>query len=279
MMRRWFLAVLASWFMVYAPAGLADSSAGEIRFGSVAMDTPAVMHHRLSPLIDYLTKALDRPVTLKLSSNMKEAFTEAADENVELAYLTPVAYLRAHEMGGSQLVVKTVTQGHGSFQLMIVVREDSPIKSVAQLAGKSFAFGDPAALLQRAAVVGAGMPLGKLGKLDFLGHYDNIARAVMRGFYDAGIVKDTTAFKWQGKGLRILYASPQLPPYNITASAKVGPELLAKMRQAFLNLNLANPGHGAVIRALDKNYTGFAPTSDAEYDIVRQLIKPFDKQE
>ena len=257
---------------------LAQAAAStDIRFGSVAMDTPAVMHRRLSPLTDYLTEELGQPVVLKLSSNMKEAIAEVAENKVELAYLTPVAYLRAHARGDANLVVKTVTRGKGSFQLMIVVREDSPIKTVADLAGKSFAFGDPAALLQRAAVVGAGIPLDQLGKQEFIGHYDNIARAVMRGFYAAGILKDTTALKWQGKGLRILHTSPSLPPYNISASSSVDEAMLEKIRQAFLRLDSNNPNHHAVIEALDKKYNGFAATSDAEYDVVRQLIKPFDK--
>ncbi len=255
----------------------ASLAGAEIRFGSVAMDTPVVMHRRLSPLTEYLSRELGQPVTLKLSANMKDAIAEVAEAKVELAYLTPVAYLRAHARGNAQLVAKTVTQGKGAFQLMIVVREDSLIKTVEDLAGKTFAFGDPAALLQRAAVVGAGMGLDRLGKQAFVGHYDNIARAVVRGFYDAGILKDTTALKWQGKGLRILHASPPLPPYNISASSAVTAAMLEKMRQAFLRLDASNPNHRAVIEALDKNYNGFVATSDPEYDVVRQLIKPFDK--
>lgn len=255
----------------------AATSADEIRFGSVAMDTPAAMHHRLIPLTDYLTRELGRPVVLRLSPNMKDAIGAVTENKVELAYLTPVAYLRAHARGKAQLVAKTVTQGKGSFQLMIVVREDSSIRHVSELAGKSLAFGDPEALLQRAAVVDAGMPLEKLGKQGFLGHYDNIARAVVRGFYDAGILKDTTAVKWEGKGLRVLYASPQLPPYNIAAGASVDPALLKKMRQAFLKLDVRNLDQYAVIKALDNEYDGFAETNDAEYDIVRKMIKPFDK--
>lgn len=266
--------------MVWAFAAQAQSSDGEgIRFGSVAMDTPVIMHQRLSPLTDYLSAALGQTVSLTLSSSMGDAIEAVGRDEVQLAYLTPVAYLRAHALGDVRLVAKTITDGQGAFQLMIVVREDSDIRQVEQLAGRTFAFGDPAALQQRAVVVGAGMPLERLGEMDFLGHYDNIARGVMRGFYDAGIVKDTTAFKWQGKGLRILYASPPLPPYNISASAALDAELLERARQAFLQLDPDRPEHRDVIRALDRNYSGFAPTSDAEYDIVRQLIKPFDNKE
>lgn len=262
-----------------AVAAGAHSQGGEIRFGSVAMDTPAAMHRRLTPVTDYLTQALERPVVLRLSPDMKGAIAALADGEVELAYLTPVAYLRAHARGGSQLVAKTVTQGHGFFQLMIVVREESPIRSVEALAGRSFAFGDPEALLQRAVVAGAGIPLERLGKQEFLGHYDNIARGVVRGFYDAGILKDTTALRWQGRGLRILYSSPPLPPYNISASANVSKSMVDKMRQAFLKLDVRNPAHHAVIKALDHEYDGFAATSDGEYEIVRQLITPFDNKQ
>jgi len=249
----------------------------ELLFGSVAMDIPAAMHKRLKPLTQYLSKELGRPVSLKLSPNMGAAIKEVADKNVTLAYLTPVAYLKAHKKGNAKIVVKTVTKGKASFQLMIVVKKDSPIKTVADLKGKTFAFGDKRALLQRAAVVGAGIKMEDFSEYKFIGHYDNIARAVSNGDFDAGILKDTKAFKWEEKGLRILAASPDLPPYNITANGDVSDELLAQLKKAFLALDPKNPEHLKVIKAVAKKYTGFAATNDAEYDVVRELIKPFNK--
>jgi len=270
---------LIPWVLMFMlPATVwAGNSKEEILFGSVAMDIPAVMYERLTPLTNYLSEKLDRPVSLKLSPDMGAAIKETAQGTVDLAYLTPVAYLKAREEGNAQLIAKTVTKGKASFQLMIVVREDSPITTVEQLAGKSFAFGDKRALLQRAAVVGAGMPLERLGEYSFIGHYDNIVRAVMIKDFDAGILKDTMAYKWEGKGIRILYRTPDLPPYNITASKNVDKELLAQLKDAFLSLDAKDPAQLAVIKAVDKKYDGFAATSDKEYDVVRQLIKPFVK--
>jgi phosphonate transport system substrate-binding protein len=270
--------IIALCFLLLS-AGQVTAKTGneEIRFGSVAMDIPAIMQKRLLPLTKYLSNELGQPVVLKLSPNMPTAINEVASGAVELSYLTPVAYIRSHQKGETQLVAKTVTNNKASFQLMIVVREDSPIKTVADLEGKTFAFGDKAALLQRAVVVGADMPLEKLGRYEFIGHYDNIVRAVLNHDFDAGILKDTMAYKWEGKGIRILYRSPELPPYNITASKKVSKEMLGKLQKAFLNLDPGNPEHAPIIKALDKKYDGFAPTSDAEYDVVRKLIQPFDK--
>lgn len=249
----------------------------ELVFGSVAMDIPAVMHQRLKPLTEYLSNTLNKPVSLKLSANMGAAINDTANGTVDIAYLTPVAYLKAHKKGDAQIIAKTVTNGKASFQLMIVVKEDSPYKNVQDLIGKRFAFGDKRALLQRAVVVGSGIKLEQFSGYEFLGHYDNIARAIQHDDFDAGILKDTTAFKWQNKGLRILYSSANLPPYNIAASSKVDKTLLSKLKSAFINLDKNNAEHLKIIKSVSKKYDGFAPTTDAEYDVVRKLIAPFNK--
>ena len=270
--------ILFSTLLISPLSTLASSETNnELLFGSVAMDIPAVMHRRLKPLTLYLSDKLGRPVSLKLSPNMGAAIKEVADKNVDLAYLTPVAYLKAHAAGNAKIVAKTVTKGKASFQLMIVVKKDSPYKTVADLKGKTFAFGDKKALLQRAAVVGSGINMEDFSSYEFIGHYDNIARAVFNGDFDAGILKDTMAFQWQDKGLRILAESPALPPYNITASGDIDSDTLAKLKEAFLSLNHNNPKHLEIIKAVDKKYDGFAATNDAEYDVIRKLIKPFNK--
>ena len=260
------------------PAWSAAQDKRPLYFGSVAMDIPAVMHKRLTPLTEYLSGELGRPVILKLSPNMPAAIKAVANKEVDFAYLTPVAYVKANKMGKAQVVVKTLTKNKPYFQLMIVVRDDSDIKTVDDLAGKHFAFGDKAALLQRVVVVGGGMPLERLGQHSFIGHYDNIVRGVLNRDYDAGILKDTLAYKWQGKGVRILHSSPELPPYNIAASAKVSKKLYKKLQQAFTRLDVKVPGHKKVINALGFKYNGFVAAKDADYDIVRKLIKPFEKK-
>ncbi len=269
------------WLAGMAAAGIVPAAernpAHTLYFGSVAMDIPAEMHRRLRPLTNYLGIELKRPVQLRLSSDLNAAAGEVADGRVDIAYLTPVAYIKAQRTGGAHLVAKTVTRGEKSFRLMLVVRRDSSIKSVRDLAGKNFAFGDPAAILQRAVVVNAGLRLEQLGTYKFIGHYDNIARGVANGDFDAGILKDTTAFQWEKKGLHIIYRSPELPPYNIAVSSRVDEKTRNTLRQALLRLDPRDPAHRNVIESLDRNYDGFASVTDAEYDVVRTLVKPFEK--
>lgn len=261
--------------VVLAAAAHADDHPDELYFGSVAMDIPAAMYGRLRPLTDYLSKRLNRPVTLKLSSDLSKAAGAVAKGEVDIAYLTPVAYIKAQRAGDVRLVAKTVTNGRSDFRLMIVVRDDSAIHSVGDLVGKTFAFGDPAAILQQAVVVNAGIKLERLGSYRFLGHYDNIARGVLSGDFDAGVLKDTTAYQWKKKGLRLLYMSPALPPYNIVVSGRVDDRSYEAIRDAFLALDANKPAHRKVIKSLDATYDGFVATSDAEYQVIRHMIRPF----
>ena len=92
-----FYSKLVVLFLVFYSSSLFAN--GELVFGSVAMDIPAVMHKRLKPLTKYLSKRLNKKVILKLSPNMGAAITETANGTVDISYLTPVAYLRAHEKG------------------------------------------------------------------------------------------------------------------------------------------------------------------------------------
>lgn len=248
-----------------------------IRFGSVAMDIPAVMHKRLTPLTQYLSETLGRPVILKLSPDMPSAIDAVAKGEVDLAYLTPVAYLNSHARGQTRIIVKTLTNTKPYFKLMIVVRDDSPIRRVEDLIGARFAFGDRAAILQRAAVVASGIQLEQLGSYEFIGHYDNIVRGVLNRDFDAGILKDTKAYMWHDKGIRILYSTPELPPYNITARHGLDETTFNALREAFLKLDKDNPEHRRVIETLSKQYDGFVPAQDADYDIVRELVAPFKK--
>ena len=270
------IALLGFSVVLLASVNVYGADKRPIRFGSVAEDIPAAMHQRLTPLINYLQDAIGREVVLALSPNMVRAIGDLSSGKVELAYLTPVAYIRAHEHGAN-LIAKVVSNNQGFFRLVLVVRDDSPIKNVKDLAGKRFAFGDPAALLQRAVVESSGMSLKKLGSFNYLGHYDNIIRGVLNRDYDAGIIPESKARKWAKFGLRVIYSSPQLPPYNIAATRKLDRTTFLKLQKALLGLDEHNPVHQRVLQAMGDDYNGFTRTNDKEYDIVRKLIKPYRK--
>ena len=135
-MRIWLAGLLGGGLCLGSATAAEHNPAEALYLGSVAMDIPAEMHRRLKPLTDYLSGELKRPVQLRLSADLNAAQSEVAYGRVDIAYLTPVAYIRAYDQGGVRLVAKTITRSERSFRLMIAVRHDAPIKTPRDLVGK-----------------------------------------------------------------------------------------------------------------------------------------------
>lgn len=265
--------------LLVALAGSAGAQpAPALRLGSVAMDVPAEMVRRLSPLARYLSAQTGVPVEVKASPTMDTAITDLGSGETSIAYMTPAAYVEAQKRYGVRPLVAPLTEGRSTFHLLIVARQDSALKSASDLKGRTFAFGDERALLQRAVLTSAGVALGQLSGHAFLRHYDNVAKAVLNADFDAGILTEGTYREFAPRGLRVLHTSPPLPPYVFAVDAQMPAELAHKLRTAFLGLRAEQPQQRAILEALGKGYDGFVPAQDADYDVVRRLIAPFAKR-
>lgn len=253
--------------------------AGEVvHLGSVAAESPTTMIARMTPLTDYLSARTGLTVRFKAAPNLGAAVADLVSGQTSLAYFTPAAYIEAREKAGAIPLVSPLTKGVKTFSLMVVVPRDSPLKSCQELKGKAFAFGDRKALVQKAVVDECMGDVGTLGQLKYLDHYDNIAKALLIGDFDAGILKDTVFDQYAPKGLRKLHESEQLPGYVIAASAKLDKEPREKLRNALLTITASAAGREALL-ALDKGYTGFAAVEDKEWDSIRKLVRRVEKRQ
>ena len=249
-----------------------NKSASELNLGSVAMDIPAEMVRRLTPLANYLSNKTGITVNFHASPNLDTAVDDLGTNVTQIAYLTPVAYLEAHEKYGAIPLVNPQNKGKGTFTLMIAVQKDSPIKSVSDMRGKKFAFGDKKAKLQAAVVISSGFKLEDFSSYAYLNHYDNIAKAVLNGDFDAGILKDTIAEKFASQGLRIIHTSPPLPSYIFAVNKNLPPKTIAKLKNAMLALKDDTEENKAILTALEKGYDGFEAAVDKDFDGIRKLL-------
>lgn len=265
-----------SLFLLFGSQSRAAES-DEIYLGSVAMDVPAVMVQRMTPLAAYLSKKTGLKISFRASPNLGSAVNELGKDFTQIAYLTPVAYLEAHEKYAAKPLVSPITHGQTTFNLVVAVRQESAIKTMHELKDKSFAFGDEKALLQRAVVVGSGINLHQFSKFAFLKHYDNIAKAILNKDFDAGILKDTIYEQFQPQGLRKIYTSPPLPSYLFAVSEKLPAETVKKLREALLELKADSADGKAILKGLDAGYNGFVVAEDKDYDVIRKLVAPFQK--
>lgn len=253
--------------------GSTNIFATEIKFGSVATDTPAAMVKRVTPMVEYLAQKTGYKVSLQLSPDITSSTDSLGLNTTQIAFLTPAAYVQAHKKYGVLPLVSFLQNGKNYFNLIIVVKKNGPIKTVKDLKGKTFAFGDKKAKLQPAVVIKSGIKLEELSSYQYLNHYDNIAKAVIHGDFDAGILTDAVVdrYKKLGTELRIIYVSDPLPSHVIAINNKVTPEVAHKLQEALLSLNGKNPKEKALIAGLESSYDGFQKGDDKDYDVVRTL--------
>jgi phosphonate transport system substrate-binding protein len=266
--------LLIAFSLVFSPGAHAaqNTDADALQLGSVAMDIPAEMVKRLTPLTQYLSDKIGTPVSFHASPNLNSTVEDLGLNTTQIAYLTPAAYLEAHEKYAAVPLVNPLNKGKGTFTLMIVVQKDSAIKTMQDLRGKKFALGDKKAILQPAVVESAGIKLEEFSAYEYLNHYDNIAKAVINGDFDAGIVKDSIAEKFAAQGLRVIHTSVPLPSYVFAVNKNLPPKIIARLKAAMLALKADTEENKAILTALEKGYDGFESADDKNFDGIRKLL-------
>ena len=261
-----------------AGAGAAQKALGsDVTMGSVAMDIPVEMIKRMSALTNYLALSTNLNIRFRPSPSLESAVEDLGTGQTQIAYLTPVAYIEARKKYGVIPLVAPTTQGRPYFALVMGVKAGSGINTPAELKGKRFAFGDQKALLQRAAVASMGLGLHDFSNFAYLKHYDNIAKAVLAGDFDGGILKDSVAEGFKSKGIVVIGSTPPLPSYLFAVHPGMPVSVRNQLRDALLALKKTTQENAATLEAFDSAYDGFLPIEDTAYDPVRTLIQPFQK--
>jgi phosphonate transport system substrate-binding protein len=258
-----------------APQNLAADST--ITMGSVAMDIPVEMVKRLGALTNYLALNTGLNIRFRPSPNLSSAVDELGSSQTQIAYLTPVAYIDARQKYGVVPLVAPTVKGKPNFSLVIGAKAGSGIRTATDLRGKRFAFGDEKALLQKAAVASMGLQTSDFSQFAYLKHYDNIAKAVLAGDFEGGILKDSVADDFKDKGIVVISSTPPLPSYVFAVHPSMPAGVRNKLRDAFLSLKKDNPAGAVTLEAFDSSYDGFIVIQDNAYDPVRKLIQPFQK--
>ena len=249
----------------------------DVTMGSVAMDIPVEMIKRMGALTNYLALSTNLNIRFRPSPSLGSAVEDLGTGQTQIAYLTPVAYIEARKKYGVIPLVAPTTQGRPHFSLVIGVKAGSGINTPAELKGKRFAFGDQKALLQRAAVASMGLGLHDFSSFAYLKHYDNIAKAVLAGDFDGGILKDSVAEEFKSKGIVVIGSTAPLPSYIFAVHPAMPVAVRNQLRDALLALKKTSPDRSATLEAFDIAYDGFTLIEDSAYDPVRTLIQPFQK--
>ena len=236
---------------------------------------------RFTPLTTYLSEKLNRPVLLRIQQSYQAHVDFVGSDQADIAYLGPASYVTIKKHYGTKpLLAKVELNGKPFFYGMIITRNDSGIQGLADLAGKSFAFGDfdstMSYLVPLTMLAKAGITKQSFSQYEHLRSHHDVALAVLGEYLDAGAVKEEVFYEFESKGLRMLAKSPPIAGHVFVASAKLPAELTAQIRTHLLNIT-STANKKTVLSPMADSVTGLLPVVDQDYDTLRDLMQSVDQ--
>ncbi|RME67129.1 MAG: phosphate/phosphite/phosphonate ABC transporter substrate-binding protein [Nitrospirae bacterium] len=245
--------------------------------GVVPLRTPADMLKRFTPLGGYLSRIFGRPIEVKVGVDFETAIEDIGRTVVQASFMTPSTYAIAHKKYGAKVVVKALRQGRPYHHSVIVVREDSDIKEVKDLRGRSFAFGDrystSSHIVPRWMLKEEGIDVSELMFYNHLGHHDEVINGVLSGQFDAGAVMETVVEEFSDRGLRIIKKSKEIPEFCFVVSKDLQEEEAQKLIASLLALKDTDETMRAVLHSIDPHYSGFTEASHEDYQWIIEIME------
>lgn len=249
-----------------------------VSFGIIPRYNPMVMYRNYQPLMDYLSAHTPYRFELKLSRNYPEAVRMLRSGETQVASLGDLTFAEAFRQFGPMPVAKPLNDlGEPYYRSDIIVRNDSPIRQMADLKGKTFAFGDihstSGNLIPRDFLFRNGISLFDLRRYENLDSHDAVAKAVLKGKVDAGAVKDVVAERYLAHGLRILAKSAPIPAVPIVARPDAPVELVQALRRALLAIDPSDPEQRRIMAEWDPEFrNGFVDARAEDYQAIFDLM-------
>ncbi len=231
---------------------------------------------KFTPLARFLERELGHPIELIISKDYRDHIDKAGSGEYDLAYMGPASYVEmVARYGKRPLLARLQVHGKPTFQGMIIVRDDSPILTVKDLAGKRFAFGDPEStmshLIPRYIFWKHGVTIDMLSGYEFMKNHHNVALGVLAGTFDAGAVKEEVFLKYEKRGLRELMRSVPVSEHVFIAKGSLSSEKIRLLRKALYSLHEEDDGH-TIMTSIKHSITGMVPVNDEDYDHLRDIL-------
>ncbi len=256
-----------------APTALAQDKT--LRVSAIPDEAPTELQRKFKPLGDYLQKETGLTVQFTPVTDYAAVVEGLATGKIDLAWLGGFTFVQARLRtdGGAVPIVQRAEDE--KFTSKFIVPTDSKAKTLADLKGKTFAFGSPSStsghLMPRHFLLKAGIdPEKDFPTVAFSGAHDATVAFVASGRAEAGVLNASVMDKLIESGnpnaarVRVLETTPPYYDYNWTVRPGMDAALVDKLRQAFLKLDPANPDQKEILSL--QRASRFIPTQASNYE-------------
>lgn len=229
------------------------------------------------PLKNYLSRHLGQPVNLIIPTNYNATVEALGNGSLDFAYLGGLTYVKAHKQYGVVPLVQRTSDLE--FHSLFITAANSSIKSLSDLKGKNFAFGDinstSGHLMPYLELKQAGIDVEKDLKYRYSGSHPATAKAVESGAVDAGAIDESVynAMIAEGKldktRVRVFYTSKPFLDYVWVARKDVSKADQEKFAKAFTDMQEGKDDEILKIVRGKK----FVRATDDRYEILRNVAE------
>ncbi len=242
----------------------------------VALSPDGLSLEERAPLQAYLAKQMGREVKIIIPNNSSEYLSGFTNGSIDFAILESANYVRAHaKVGVIPLVQRTTDLESRS---VFVTGMTSAIKSLKDLKGKQFAFGD---IYSTSGHVVPVLEMNKAGinqesdlKFRYSAGHPNTAKLVETGVVDAGAMDELIYLSMIASGkldrtkIRVFYTSRPFVDSVYVARKDISMAERTRFSKALEALRESDDAQ--VLRILRAKQ--FIQANDQEYDSVRQMV-------
>jgi len=262
-------AIVLAGLSLNSPALAADT----LRVSAIPDESPTELQRKFQPLGAYLEAQLGMPVRFVPVSDYAAVVEALASDKVDLAWLGGFTFVQAKIRTGGTAVPLVQREEDARFTSRFITARDD-VKSLADLKGKTFAFGSPSStsghLMPRHFLAEAGIePDRDFSTVAFSGAHDATAAFVQAGKVDAGALNASVWDKLVSQGkvdtakVHVFYTTPDYYDYNWTVRGSLDKGLAKRIADAFLALDPAKPEHKAILDL--QRASRFIPTRAENY--------------
>ena len=230
------------------------------------------------PLAQYLSAKLNRRVELRTVDSWEGLAKSLANGETDMALMGPWGYVLANNEAGAQVVATILYDDKPEYFGIIVTHPNSGINSIADLKGKTFAFGDKGStsgyLIPRHFFMTQGITPEKYFKKVIYTKHQAIETQVAQGVLDAGADYNRNRNAMIAQGLikaeqsKIIWQSDPLPndAFAVSKALFSDKKFMTQLQQA---LELVGPALKQSPELLPAHYTGFVTRDNSFYKPIR----------
>jgi phosphonate transport system substrate-binding protein len=243
--------------LVLSCSSLLAQAADTLKVSAIPDEAPTELLRKFKPLGEYLEQKLGMKVEFVPVADYPAVVEALATDRLDMAWLGGFTFVQVHLKSPTATPLVQREQDAKFTSKFITANPD--IKSLADLKGKTFAFGSisstSGSLMPRYFMLKDDniKPETYFSRVAYSGAHDATAAWVQAGKVDAGVLNASVWEKLVASGkvdtskVKVFATTPSYYDYNWTVRGSLDPALKEKIKQAFLSLDPANPADKAIL--------------------------------